>query len=235
MTALLSQQTPQPAQSPDRRRPGPPHAGPAQERRLTYRLMTYWQTRAGQRDWPALNDIEPAAIADLWPHCFVIRRFGNNSFPYFHYLGSALRTYSGIYLSGRFDWTQTLLDKAVRDFRRVFDEGAPLLHEDSLTRFDGGRLLFRSVLLPLSDDGRSVDFVLGAANGMTLAPDGGDSDGDGDGLDVASAVQDERGQVRGDPGMIADAAADCLVRDEQAQMRQLRDLAVSVARLFRRP
>jgi len=37
--------------------------------------------------------------------------------------------------------------------------------EEELTQFDNKKLLFCSVLLPLSDDQETINYLLGAANG----------------------------------------------------------------------
>lgn len=141
-------------------------APPPSERRLARRMLAYWQERRGDRDFPALGDIDCQAISDMWPSCFVLDTVSNREFPYFRYLGSDLLQYSGIFLSGKTDWALTLLDKAVGNFREALESRVPILIEDELIRFDGSRLLFRSVLLPLSDDQETVNYLLGAANGM---------------------------------------------------------------------
>ena len=41
------------------------------ERRLVYRIMRYWQKQCGGRQYPSLSDIDPEAIADMWPSCFL--------------------------------------------------------------------------------------------------------------------------------------------------------------------
>lgn len=135
------------------------------ERRLNRRLLKYWEERRGTREFPALKDIDPAAIEELWPSCFVLDTLSNFSIPYFHYFGSNLSRYSGVFLSGKQDWTATLLDHAVFHYRQALEQRRPLLIENVLTLFDGSKLLFRSVLLPLSDDQKTINYLLGAANG----------------------------------------------------------------------
>lgn len=147
-----------------------PHAAPGKENRLTYNLLAYWEERRGEREFPSLRDIEPADLEDLWSYCFVldVRSFVDT--PYFHYLGPALAKFSGIFLSGNHDWSSTLLRMAVCHFREALQRRAPVLVEDELTLYDTRKLLFRSTLLPLSENGRDIDFVLGAANGKIVRP-----------------------------------------------------------------
>jgi len=143
-------------------------ARPGGERRLSHRLFLYWLLQCGDRDFAALNDIDPAMLRDDWDWCFVIDVKRSVDFPYFEHLGAHLAKYSGVLLSGQRDWRATVLDKATEKFREVLAARAPLLLEDDLTLFDGRRLLFRSIMLPLSDDQRAVDHILGAANGKVV-------------------------------------------------------------------
>ena len=108
---------------------------------------------------------EFARVDRLWPHCFILDVANFRDFPYFHYLGPRLARYSGIFLSGRYDWSRTLLKKSVCHYREALERRAPVLLEEELTQYDNTKLLFRSILLPLSDDGDSINYLLGAANG----------------------------------------------------------------------
>lgn len=146
--------------------PGPRHKWPPEaERRLTYRLLNYWDSLRGNRIYPGLDDIDGAMIPDLWPWCFVLDTRRDYPSPYFEYLGEDLAKYSGIYLSGKDDWRVTLLDKAAEHLDRTLAAREPILIEDELRRYDGRELLFRSIMLPLSEDGETISHVLGAANG----------------------------------------------------------------------
>jgi hypothetical protein len=72
-------------------------------------------------------------------------------------------------LSGQKDWNQTLLDKVVGQFNEVIEKRLPVLVEDRMTLFDGDKLLFRNVILPLSSDQKQIDYLLGGANGKISA------------------------------------------------------------------
>lgn len=137
----------------------------ATERRLVGRLLAYWHLLCRGRTYPRLGDIDPDAISEDWRWSFILDTEEHRDFPNFRYLGSEVAKYSGVFLSGEDAFTTTLLDMATHKLERVFKEGCPLLMEDEVTRFDGRRLSFRAVLLPLSDDGETINFVLGAANG----------------------------------------------------------------------
>lgn len=135
------------------------------ERRLVRKLLTYWLQISGDRAFPTLSDIDPDQIADIWDSCFLLDTSQNRDFPYFQYLGPSLAKYSGVLLSGKTDWAMTLLDKAVQNFKEAVEKKVPVLVEDNLVRYDGRLILFRAVMLPLSDDGETINYIVGAANG----------------------------------------------------------------------
>lgn len=141
---------------------------PSGEQRLVQRLHEYWESKCAGRTYPSLDDIEVAEIADLWSHCFVLDAFSRQT-PYFLYLGSELARYTGVFLSGDQSWSQTLLDKAVDGFYRALDTRRPVISEDTVRLYDGSRLLYRSVLLPLGDDDACINVLLGAANGQLVS------------------------------------------------------------------
>ena len=136
------------------------------KKRLIWRLLNYWEQQRGDRDYPSLEDIDPLAIGEIWPYCFLLDVEHYRTFPYFQYLGPSLAKYSGVFLGGQRDWPFTLLKKAVCHFREALERGAPVLVEEELTQYDNRKLLLRSVLLPLSDDQETIDHLLGAAHGV---------------------------------------------------------------------
>ena len=89
----------------------------------------------------------------------------SRGFPYFIYLGEQLSRYSNVFLSGARECEMTLLEKAVQQMKEVVEDHAPFFCDEDVTLYDGRRVLLRSVILPLADDGEHVSHILGAANG----------------------------------------------------------------------
>lgn len=135
------------------------------EQRLIWRLLNLWEECKATRLFPRFEDMNSLRVGALWPHCFVLDAAASNGAPYFLYLGPEVAKFAGIFLSGPDDWSSTLLDKAVENYQGAIDAGKPVLSEEYLSIFDRTRILYRSVLLPLSDDGAKVNYILGAANG----------------------------------------------------------------------
>ena len=136
--------------------------------RLVQRVLARWQNACQTQEFPRRSDIEAEAFGEDWAHCFVLDRTGNHPFPVFETLGDELAKYSGIFLSGASDWSQTLLDKATAHVGEVHTTHDGVLLEEALERYDGERLAFRCILLPLSEDGANITHILGAANGRLL-------------------------------------------------------------------
>jgi hypothetical protein len=135
------------------------------ERRLNQRVYGRWSEHCQPGRFPAPGDIRAEDLGEDWDSCFILDARGDHGYPKFAYLGRRLAKFSGVFLSGRQDWNRTVLDKATEQVAQVLKSGGPVLCDDELTLYDGRRLLFRSVLLPLSADGIAITHLLGAANG----------------------------------------------------------------------
>src|SRR5262249_38942269 len=136
------------------------------------RIYNYWEAKRATSAFPRPADIDPAELGEDWQSCFILDIRSCVGFSKFEFLGPELAKFSGVFLSGRQDWASTVLDKATGQVSKVISSGGPVFCDDALTLFDGQRLLFRSVLLPLSADQVSMTHILGAANGILAAARG---------------------------------------------------------------
>lgn len=144
--------------------------------RLVQRVLARWQDWRFDREFPMRSDIQPIDFGADWENCFILDRTGEHPFPVFETLGRELAKFSGIFLSGANDWSQGLIDKAVGHINEVHSLRDAVLVEDKLARFDGEEFAFRCILLPLSEDGRNITHILGAANAK-LSSSSSNSDG----------------------------------------------------------
>ena len=146
------------------------------DRRLSNRVLAQWMIARGQARYPRRLQIIPKLFGKDWNNCFMLK-LGN---PMLHsrvtFLGQALRSES---------WSPTipmrLQDYNDRSLVRVASTKITELVSDGELIFSGGRtthrtrpILYRSIILPLSDDGVEIDGVLGAINfrEMTATRDG---------------------------------------------------------------
>jgi hypothetical protein len=137
------------------------------ERRLVLRLLAYWREIRGDENYPSFADVDPAKIPDLWPHCFVLETIGAEGDPIIRAVGDeiALRL-QGVIVGRRVSelGKNSLFSVAIDYLDKVLDKCAPISHGGEFSQDDGTKILYRSIILPMSDDGETVSGLLCAAN-----------------------------------------------------------------------
>jgi hypothetical protein len=135
------------------------------ERRLVLRVLAYWRDLVPEDGLPAAHSIQPADIAELWPACFTLDLSGEK--PIFSYLGETHVAHFGRDLGGlpvEEAGTDTLLGRATEYLDEVLTRKIPITYGGTFTGADGEPVLYRSILLPLADEGEEINGILGAAN-----------------------------------------------------------------------
>lgn len=137
------------------------------ERRMVFHLLSYWRELSGGSGIPSLDDLQPEKIPDLWPNCCLVDLAGHAGDPVFKYIGENLAASISDDLVGRAVTVappDTLVGRAVANVPEVLRRGVPVARGGDFVQGDGRRVIFRSVMLPLSEDGQTLRFLLGAAN-----------------------------------------------------------------------
>jgi hypothetical protein len=143
------------------------------ERRANSRCLRYWQELAGSRRFPSRGDISAATAGDLWDHMFIVEVTPIPADYRFVMAGTVLQTALGrdptnekvsTALPGGMGTRTLFLHQAAVGLKGPVDDAA------KWTRDDGTELLYRSILLPLSDDGETVNALLGAFSFRPLVP-----------------------------------------------------------------
>jgi hypothetical protein len=145
------------------------------ERRLVLRLLSYWRDLCGDRLYPSFAAVDPAAIADMWKWAFVIEVVGHETDPVLRHVGDALAEFVhqplvGLKLSAI--PRDTLVSHAVSYVQAVIAKGVPISRGGEYVRDGSIRVLYRSILLPMSDDGSTISGLLGAANCREVPEEG---------------------------------------------------------------
>ena len=136
------------------------------ERRLVMRIMELWERLRGLRPFPRMSDVLAADIGPDWASCFLIAIGPATGQWSFHHVGGDLLVpeWSGAIGGAMVDCPKdTLLGHACAYMTDVLDRRIPISLGGTF-HIDDSRTVFRSIILPLSDDGLRVDSVLGAAN-----------------------------------------------------------------------
>ena len=136
------------------------------ERRLVLRLLHHWRDLCGERRFPSFDDVDPGQIPDMWPSCFVLDALGHQDDPIFRLVGDdiAKQARAGL-VSLRISGIpkDTLIDHATSYLDEVMSKEVPISRGGQFVREDGVNILYRSILLPMSDDGETISGILGAA------------------------------------------------------------------------
>ena len=144
------------------------------ERRLVVRLLQYWRELGEPDKIPSESDIDPGAIPDMWPNCVILDVAGKETDPEFTYIGSELAARARADLSGRRlsgAPADTLVSKGLSYFGQVLAKKVPITFGGEFTDSRGMKILYRSIILPLSKDGNGIDKLLAAANCREVAPE----------------------------------------------------------------
>lgn len=138
------------------------------ERRLVLRLLSYWRSllRGGEA-MPSFLAVDPSSMEDIWPHCFVLDVVGHEADPVFRQVGASFAAHSPIDLVGRRVSEAregSLVHASVSYVHEIIAKAVPVSRGGEFRKQDGTRVLYRSIVLPMSDDGSAVSGLLCAAN-----------------------------------------------------------------------
>lgn len=143
------------------------NAATGMERRLVVRILNHWRALAGERPFPSFSDLRPEAIPDMWPHCFVLDVEGHGGDPIIRWVGAEISRLSETPFEGcRISSLAkaTLLAQATRYAGNVLARKVPISLGGEVEDSTDAVVKYRSVLLPMSDDGKTISGLLGAFN-----------------------------------------------------------------------
>jgi hypothetical protein len=137
------------------------------ERRLVLRLLKYWRGLQDGDWFPPFSAIDNVEIADMWNDSFVLDLAGHENDPVFRWFGNGIACRCGGSLIGRHvsEVPENCLASVVVTYLDdVLAREAPMSRGGELVLWNGVRILYRSILMPLSDDGKTITGILGGAN-----------------------------------------------------------------------
>jgi hypothetical protein len=137
------------------------------ERRLTDRVIAKWQALLLNSRFPRRVQLAPDSFGGDWSSCMLLRLEDAVLRSRLIYVGEELRKASGTTTQERVALSDypdgCLLRLANAKISAVFAKAGPITFGGTGMSNDTA-ILYRAVLLPLSDDGRHIDHVLGAVN-----------------------------------------------------------------------
>lgn len=135
----------------------------AVERRITLRLIAYWEKLRKDGVMPREEDIDPDDLQELWDYCFLIhtKDLAKKDYNY-TYLGIELqKAYQGdLKEADGFDITPLNAKKLSGNYDIVINTQKPLISEGEFINLNNNLVKYRECLLPL---GRSdkVEAIFG--------------------------------------------------------------------------
>lgn len=123
---------------------------------------------------PQLSDVDGGKIPEMWGHCFLLKVGATE--PVFSYVGIHHTALLPTDVSGKpvsSAGANTLIGQAASYYRQVLGRGIPITLGGQFVNAADRTVLYRSILLPLGDEGGKITALLGGANCRELLAETG--------------------------------------------------------------
>ncbi len=139
----------------------------ADERRMHVRAYNYWYSLLKGRDYPSIEDLDPANLDDFGPNSVLLDFTAGGDNPVTAYIGSSLRSECDLSedvqtiadVPGR-----SLLSRLTDHYMQIIANRSPVGFEAEFVNQRGRTICYRGILMPFSSDGDTIDFIYGVIN-----------------------------------------------------------------------
>jgi hypothetical protein len=149
----------------------PPEIG-FDERRMHVRAYNYWVSLLDGRAYPSIEDIEPQDLDDFGPHSVLLDFTSGIEDPAIAFLGRSLREQCELNADIKNISqvpSRSLLSRLTDHYLQIIANCAPIGFEAEFVSQKGLNTMYRGILMPLSSDGDTIDFIYGVINWKELA------------------------------------------------------------------
>lgn len=143
------------------------------ERRMQVRAYNHWASLLEDRNYPAIEDLEPESLPDFGPYSVLLDFSTGIENPGICYLGEKLAEECGV---GEDELTAlaqvpqlSLLTRITDHYMQILANQAPIGFEAEFVNQRGATVAYRGILLPFSSDDDTIDFIYGVINWKELA------------------------------------------------------------------
>jgi hypothetical protein len=139
----------------------------ADERRMHVRAYNYWVSLLDSRDFPSIEDLEPAEVQDFATNSVLLDFTCGRDNPAISYVGAAIRDECAIDDDVRTISdvpSRSLLSRLTDHFMQIIANRAPVGFEAEFENPRGDAICYRGILMPFSSDGDTIDFIYGVIN-----------------------------------------------------------------------
>ena len=149
----------------------PPEIG-VDERRMHVRAYNYWVSLLNGRPYPSIGDVDPLTLEDFGGNSVLLDFSVDTQDPEIAFLGRAVRDECAIDNSIRRISevpARSLLSRLTDHYMQIIANRAPIGFEAEFLSQSGLNTLYRGILMPLSSNGESIDYIYGVINWKELA------------------------------------------------------------------
>ena len=151
----------------------PPSVIGQDERRMQVRAYNHWASLLEDRNFPAIDDLEPDDLPDFGPYSVLLDFSSGIENPGIAYLGEKLAEEcdaTGTDLKQLDDVpSRSLLSRITDHYMQILANQAPIGFEAEFVNQRGATIMYRGILLPFSSDDETIDFIYGVINWKELA------------------------------------------------------------------
>ncbi len=149
----------------------PPEIG-TDERRMQVRAYNHWVSLLGGRDYPSIEDLDVENVGDFSPHGVLLDFTSGADNPGTPFIGTKLAAECGLTDAIK-EISQvpkrSLLSRLTDHYLQIIANRAPIGFEAEFVSQRGCSTMYRGILMPLSSDGDTIDFIYGVINWKELA------------------------------------------------------------------
>ncbi|HEX6605094.1 MAG TPA: hypothetical protein VF027_09475 [Sphingomicrobium sp.] len=141
------------------------------ERRMHVRAYNYWVALLEGRDFPSIEDLEPADVEDFSANSVLLDFTCGKDNPAVPYVGVAIRDECGLDDGVRTIAdvpSRSLLSRLTDHYMQIIANRAPVGFEAEFENQRGDNICYRGILMPFSSDGETIDFIYGVINWKTV-------------------------------------------------------------------
>ncbi|MEL1251886.1 hypothetical protein [Aurantiacibacter gilvus] len=152
----------------------PPPVIGTDERRMQVRAYNFWASLLDERNFPAIEDLDPDNLPDFGPHSVLLDFTTGIDDPSINFIGDKLMgecyTANDTIPQRLSDVPpRSLLSRITDHYMQIIANQAPIGFEAEFVNQQGVTILYRGILLPFSSDDESIDFIYGVINWKEMA------------------------------------------------------------------
>jgi hypothetical protein len=141
------------------------------ERRMHVRAYNHWVSLLDGREFPSIEDLEPAEVEDFAAHSVLLDFTCGRDNPAIPYIGAAIRDECGLADDTRTIAnvpSRSMLSRLTDHYMQIIANRAPIGFEAEFANQRDDTICYRGILMPFSSDGDTIDFIYGVINWKTV-------------------------------------------------------------------